>query len=131
VTPATSRVTAGVSLAAIGAANVLVILKYAPRVAVPGAALGAVYVAVVLAGAWCATRRPPLPAAWRRIVPGVVVALAVVLLFAVLERVPPERLRVTRWSAITAFNDACCRASFPTRRAPTSETACRDCRCCS
>jgi hypothetical protein len=113
VTPVATRFTAAASLAAIAAINLLVVAKYAPRAHVSGAALGAAYVAAVAAAAACARRFGPVPAKWRRIVPALAVAVAVVLLFAVLEHVRPESVRVTRWSAITAFNDRLLSGRFP------------------
>jgi hypothetical protein len=113
VTPATSRLTAATSLAAITAVNLLVIVKYAPRVHTPAAAIGGAYLAAVAAGAWFSMRGPRPSAPRRRLLLALLAGLTVVLSLAVLSGVPAGTLRVDRWSAMTAFNSALTQGQFP------------------
>jgi hypothetical protein len=113
VTASTHASRTAVSLVLFTAINLLVIVKYAPRFHLSAAAGAAAYVAAVAAGVWLSTRMRGAFGKRRRLLPALLVGLAVLLLFAVLERVSPSGLRVDRWSAITAFNDRLLLGQFP------------------
>jgi hypothetical protein len=101
------------SLVAIVGVNLLVLVKYAPRVGIPAPALAVSYVAVVVAGAFAARRGPLLAPRIERVVFWVVVACSVVAYLVVLDRIPPLSLNVDRWSAITSFNERLLEGKYP------------------
>ncbi len=100
-------------LAILVAINALFLLKYAPRAGVnPWLAMAAYAgsVAVLVGAARLARTKSPVarPAFYI----GLIIALSAGLL-AILLSVDPMQVRVTRWSAITSFNDALMHGIYP------------------
>jgi hypothetical protein len=113
VTAATGRLAGAAAWAVILAINALVIAKYAPRVGVPPLAAAAVYAGVMALAAATVRRAPrPNPRLQHALLAALAAAVTLLTLTA-LRAVPPETLRVDRWSAMTAFNSALLDGRFP------------------